>query len=173
MKRLLAPVWLIAALAAAPANAAVVTLLDNTSVSVSTNSYVDAGGTAWTAIVFTVGSTAYTLTNLEVLLRSNGSQINGGDLTVELFNGASGQPTGASLASKTVTGLTVLTSVPATATLIANSASPKRCAAPGTAARGCRSRTSSPSTVRPRERWQGPWKCWTKPHGRASMPHST
>jgi hypothetical protein len=110
MKRLLAPFCLIAALAAAPANAAVVTLLDNTSVSVSTNSYVDAGGTDWTAIVFTVGSTAYTLTNLEVLLRSSSTTINGGDLTVELFNGASGQPTGASLASKTVTGLTALSS---------------------------------------------------------------
>ncbi len=108
MKRSLAPFCLIAALAAAPASAAVVTLLDNTSVGASTSGAAGASDTNWTAIVFTVGSSTYTLTNLEVLLRSAGNIINGGDMTVELFNGASGQPTGTSLASKTVTGLTVL-----------------------------------------------------------------
>jgi len=82
MKRTLAPFCLIAALAAAPASAAVVTLLDNTS-----SQYDQYGGLGpeGTGVSFTVGSTSYTLKNFTFVLVnpffSQGSE----NVTVELF----------------------------------------------------------------------------------------
>jgi hypothetical protein len=114
MKRLIAPFCLIAALAASPAQAAV--LLDNTSLPISSS--VLAGipqGSYYRSINFSVGSTAYTLGELRVLLTAIGGPITA-DLTVELF-AYSGTPgsgsipgtpfTGSALASKTLTNLSV------------------------------------------------------------------
>lgn len=108
MKRTLAPFCLIAALAAAPASAAVVTLLDNTSAGLSTTNGLTASSRN-ISFAFTVGSSAYTLTNLEIMLaKTSGSLLTSFDFTVELFGGAGGTPTGSVRAAKTSTSLTLL-----------------------------------------------------------------
>jgi hypothetical protein len=106
MKRTLAPFCLIAALAAAPASAAVVTLLDNTSAGLSTTNGLTASSRN-ISFAFTVGSSAYTLKNLEIMLALSTGSTTSGDLTVELFAGAGGQPTGFMLVAKTSNSLTL------------------------------------------------------------------
>ena len=106
MKRLLASCSILAALAAGPANAAVV-LLDNSSGTIG-GTNLGTGGD-WAAIGFTLGASPanYTISEIQVLAGlQSGSTVNTGDLTVRLFAGNGSQPTGTAVATKTMTGLT-------------------------------------------------------------------
>lgn len=94
MKRLLAPFCLIAALAASPAQAAVLIDTSSPPPTPSSGSYSgnDMGGGSKFGVVFTTGSgTSFTIESLSVFLRGQLSAIPSANVTVELFLG--GAPT--------------------------------------------------------------------------------
>jgi hypothetical protein len=87
MKRLLASCSILAALAAGPANAAVL-LLDNSSPTLSGFGGYGMGTSEKTGVVFTTGSSAITINNLSVLLKGSSAAVNNASVTVDLFVGS-------------------------------------------------------------------------------------
>jgi hypothetical protein len=107
MKRLLASCSILAALAAGPANAAV--LLDSSTTYPGFFSY-SMGTSEKTGVVFTTGSSAITINNLSVLLKGSSAAVNNASVTVDLFRGS---PTtlGASSPSSSAAQATLTTNV--------------------------------------------------------------